>query len=70
MSNTTTTKTSKKTTRRLVAGKTATASIAATPAPITDAQVAERAFYIYLNEGCPDGRHLDHWTQAVAELRG
>jgi hypothetical protein len=36
---------------------------------ITDEQIAERAFHIYLQEGCPDGRHLDHWFQAVSEFR-
>jgi len=62
-----TTATSKKTAPRLVANKTATAS-AAPVAAVTDDQIAERAFCIYMDEGCPDGRHLDHWFQAKAEL--
>ena len=65
----TTSTTSKKTARRLVAGKTSTASAASAIAEITDAQIAERAFHIYLQEGCPDGRHLDHWFKAVSEFR-
>jgi hypothetical protein len=64
-----TTSTSKKTTRRLVANKTATAGGPAAATEITDEQIAERAFHIYLQEGCPDGRHLDHWFQAVSEFR-
>jgi hypothetical protein len=63
-----TSSTSKKTTRRLVANKTATAS-ATVAAEITDEQIAERAFHIYLQQGCPEGRHLDHWFQAVSEFR-
>ena len=69
MAKSNTTSTSKKTTRRLVANKTATASATAVSAETTDAQIAERAFHIYLQEGCPDGRHLDHWFQAVSEFR-
>ena len=70
MAKTSTTKTSKKTAPHLVAGKTATASAsAAASVAITEAQIAERAFYIYLQEGCPDGRHLDHWFQAESEFR-
>ena len=69
MSKTSTTKTSKKTAPHLVAGKTSTAgSMAVVPVAITEAQIAERAFHIYLREGCPDGRHLDHWFQAVSEF--
>lgn len=67
-----TTATSKKTAPRLVANKTATANaaeIAASAEVVTEAQIAERAFHIYLNEGCPDGRHLDHWFQAASEFR-
>ena len=31
--------------------------------------VAERAFEIWQNEGCPQGRDLEHWLQAEIELR-
>jgi Protein of unknown function (DUF2934) len=64
-----TTTTSKKTAPRLVANKTATATAASITEVVTEAQIAERAFHIYINEGCPDGRHLDHWFQAVSEFR-
>ena len=64
--------TSKKTTRRLVAGKTAVASDSgvAKNLAVSEALIAERAYLIYLQEGRPDGRHLDHWTRAESELRG
>jgi hypothetical protein len=61
--------TSKKTAPRLVANKTATITAAPAAEVVTEAQIAERAFYIYLQEGCPDGRHLDHWFQAASEFR-
>ncbi|MEM9444221.1 MAG: DUF2934 domain-containing protein [Verrucomicrobiota bacterium] len=32
--------------------------------------LSERAYQIYLNEGCPEGRHLEHWLQAEKELSG
>ena len=54
--------------RRTVASKRARA---AAPAAIqTEADVARRAYLIYLEEGCPQGRHLDHWLRAESELRG
>jgi hypothetical protein len=28
-----------------------------------------RSYQIWEREGRPDGRHLDHWMQAMAELR-
>ena len=30
--------------------------------------IRERAYQIWLDEGCPDGRHEEHWRQAKAEL--
>ena len=33
-----------------------------------DAQIAEAAFYIWLEEGQPEGRAQEHWHQAVAAL--
>jgi hypothetical protein len=39
----------------------------ATPAPSEDL-VATRAYQLWLAEGCPDGRALEHWVQAQHEL--
>jgi len=36
---------------------------------VTTEDVAKRAYLIYLEEGCPSGRHLDHWLKAEEELR-
>lgn len=30
-------------------------------------EVSERAYFIYLNQGCPQGQDLKHWFQAEAE---
>ena len=60
-----------------VAGKTSTTSAATSAAagPGTRASialspevVAARAYAIYLAEGRPEGRELEHWTRAEAEL--
>jgi hypothetical protein len=57
-----------------VAGKTATTSSApsavgkAAIAPPTPEMVAMRAYEIYLEEGRPEGREIEHWTRAEAEL--
>ncbi|MGZ4961180.1 MAG: DUF2934 domain-containing protein [Limisphaerales bacterium] len=40
---------------------------AATRALTTD-EVAKRAYFIYLNQGSPQGREVDHWLSAEAEL--
>jgi hypothetical protein len=53
--------------RTTVAGKTAGAHSGLTSLSADD--VALRAYLIYLEEGCPEGRHLDHWTRAESELR-
>jgi hypothetical protein len=29
-----------------------------------------RAYFIWLDEGCPDGREKQHWTRACQEIRG
>ncbi|MGN6385999.1 MAG: DUF2934 domain-containing protein [Verrucomicrobiota bacterium] len=34
----------------------------------SDWEIAERAYLIYDREGRQDGRDLDHWFQAEAEL--
>jgi hypothetical protein len=55
---------------------------AAAPAPIATAapipgktafvpspdEVSRRAYFAYVNEGEPQGRHVQHWLQAEAEL--
>jgi hypothetical protein len=35
---------------------------------LTPDVVAARAYAIYLEEGRPEGRELEHWTRAEAEL--
>jgi hypothetical protein len=62
----TTTKVNRKS-GRAVAGKRSAPS---TPIVSSDADVARRAYLIYLEEGSPQGRHLDHWLRAETELRG
>lgn len=42
------------------------------PAPqpeITDEDIATCAYFIYVSEGCPAGRELEHWQEAAARLR-
>jgi len=31
-------------------------------------KVAARAYQIYLDEGCPEGRALEHWARAQREI--
>jgi hypothetical protein len=62
-----TTKSSTKKVRNAVAPKVSHASSTVTPS-VTREDVALHAFSIYLAEGCPDGRHLEHWTRAEQEL--
>ncbi len=40
------------------------------PPEITEVEIATCAYFLYVNEGCPAGRELDHWLEAEAELRG
>ncbi|WGW03237.1 DUF2934 domain-containing protein [Tropicibacter oceani] len=35
---------------------------------IDDAQIAEAAFYLWLEEGQPEGREQDHWFRAAQAL--
>lgn len=35
---------------------------------ISDEAVKERAYHIWLREGCPHGRDFEHWVQAQVEL--
>jgi hypothetical protein len=34
----------------------------------TQFQIAERAYFIWKQNGCPDGKALDNWLEAEAEL--
>lgn len=36
---------------------------------ISDAAVAERAYGIWEQEGRPEGREIEHWLRAEAEMR-
>lgn len=33
-----------------------------------DAEIARRAYALWEEEGRPDGRDLDHWSRAAAEI--
>lgn len=35
----------------------------------TQDEIAAYAYEIYLREGCPNGKELEHWLRAEAELR-
>ena len=35
---------------------------------ISDEAIKERAYHIWVREGCPHGRDFDHWVQAQVEL--
>jgi hypothetical protein len=35
-----------------------------------EAQIRERAYAIWQQEGCPHGREWDHWVRAAGELTG
>jgi hypothetical protein len=58
----------RKNNRALVANKTVAANDVAAP-PIAAELIAARAYSLYLDEGCPEGRHLDHWFAAESQLR-
>ncbi len=34
----------------------------------SDEEISQRAYEIYLEESCPEGRSLEHWLQARHEL--
>ena len=36
---------------------------------ITDAEIATRAYHIWLENGCPAGTEVENWTRAEGELR-
>src|ERR1051326_4267779 len=56
--------------------KTAVTTAASAPKTLTanstptHDEIAAQAYQIYLREGCVEGRDLEHWLQAEAELRG
>ena len=33
-------------------------------------RIRDRAFHIWLDEGRPQGRHIEHWQQAEKEICG
>lgn len=39
------------------------------PPEITEAEIATCAYFIYVSEGCPAGREMDHWLEAEARLK-
>ncbi len=41
-----------------------------TTAQISDAQIAEAAFFLWLEEGQPENRAEDHWHRARVALQG
>ncbi len=43
---------------------------AAPRSPDLSAEIAKRAYEIWLNEGAGHGRDLDHWLRAERELAG
>jgi hypothetical protein len=59
-------KTSTKTLRGVLAPKVTHFSANRT---VTDEDVAVRAYLIWQREGRPEGRHVEHWLAAEAELR-
>jgi len=60
------TNTSTKVVRTTVAAKLGQPRATATA--VSEDDIALRAYEIYLREGRPDGRHLQHWDQARTEL--
>jgi hypothetical protein len=34
----------------------------------TEEAIRQRSYLIWKREGCPEGRNLEHWQQAKAEL--
>ncbi|HEY0710341.1 MAG TPA: DUF2934 domain-containing protein [Polyangia bacterium] len=63
------TKVSRKNALRFLPGKTAVAGDSGT-SMVGTADVAQRAYHIYLEEGRPEGRHLEHWLKAESEIAG
>lgn len=38
--------------------------------PARENEIAERSYQIWEREGKPEGKHLQHWFQAISELEG
>jgi hypothetical protein len=36
---------------------------------VTHRQIEELAYFIYIKQGCPEGRQLEHWLMAESQLR-
>jgi hypothetical protein len=45
-------------------------SVAGTSDPVKEDRVRERAYLIWVDEGSPQGRDLDHWLRAKWEIEG
>ena len=41
-----------------------------TSGTVTVDQIRERAYELWQADGCPEGRELDYWLRAEAELKG
>jgi len=50
-------------------GRTATPSSPAKLAAPPPEKIAHRAYEIWQESGCPEGKHDEHWLQAERELR-
>ena len=50
--------------------KKANNATASPESPDLSAEIAKRAYEIWLNEGAGHGRDLDHWLRAERELAG
>lgn len=37
---------------------------------ITQQQIQDLAYLLYVQEGCPEGRHVQHWLEAESRLNG
>lgn len=36
---------------------------------MTHQEISQRAYEIFMERGCPEGRDLEHWLEAEAQLR-
>jgi hypothetical protein len=50
-------------------GAVARGGAIAMPQPLTHDRIAVAAYYIWKNEGCPEGRADEHWHLAVEWLK-
>jgi hypothetical protein len=64
-------RTQAKTTTKTTGANTAPPVIAAAkPASVLASAIAQRAYELWQQNGCPHGRDQEHWFQAERELRG